>query len=82
MTVITNRERAAKGYQTNLVPECREMIFSERHMVIWRRVRGDLIEVYSNNLDEIDKEILPMWNYGGTRNQGDKLRRKFSKTIY
>ena len=52
------------------------------HSLKGRRVKGDLIQVYKilKNLDEVDKEILLMSNYGITRNQGDKLRKRYSKT--
>ena len=73
---------------TKMVPECKDMSYGDRlrylklHSLKGRRVRGDLIQVFKifKNLDEVDKEILPMSNYGSTRNQGDKLRRRYSKT--
>ena len=46
-----------------------------------RRIRGDLIQVYKifKDVDDIDKEILPLATYHSTRNQDFKLRTRFSK---
>ena len=73
---------------TKLVPECKNMSYTQRLKYLklfslkGRRLRGDLIQTYKifQNLDEVDKDIMPLSTYTGTRNQGDKMRRRFSKT--
>ena len=73
---------------TKLVPECKDMSYTQRlkylklYSLKGRRLRGDLIQTYKifQNLDEIDKEIMPLSTYTSTRNQGDKMRRRYSKT--
>ena len=72
---------------TKIVPECKDMNYPQRlkHLKLFslkgRRLRGDLIQMYKifHDLDEVDKGILPMANYEGTRNQGNKLYRRYSK---
>ena len=72
---------------TKLVPECKDMNYDQRlrYLKIYslkgRRLRGDLIQTYKifQNLDAVDKNMLPLSNYEGSRNQGNKLRRRFSR---
>ena len=73
---------------TKLVPECKDMSYTQRleylklYSLKGRRIRGDLIQLYKifQNLDDIDKDIIPMATYEGTRNQGNKLAKRYSKT--
>ena len=46
-------------------------------MISFKHIRSYKI---FQNLDEKGKQIMPMSNYESTRNQGDKLRRRYSRT--
>ena len=73
---------------TKLVPVCKEMNYAERlrylnlYSLKGRRIRGDLIQMYKifQDLDSIDKDIIPLASYGRTRNQGNKLMNRYCKT--
>ena len=72
---------------TKLVPECKEMSYKQRlrylklHSLKGRRIRGDMIQVYKicHGIDDISAhKLLPFATYRNTRNQGLKLRHRFS----
>ena len=74
---------------TKLVPECREMNYLDRmkylklYSLKGRRLRGDLIQTYKifSGFDDVKHErLFPLAQYGGTRNQGFKIRKRFSRT--
>ena len=82
---IENVQRRA----TKLVPNCKDMSYEERlrylklHSLKGRRLRGDLIQAYKifQDIDDIAPEkLLPITKYGRTRNQGQKLRHRHTRT--
>ena len=53
------------------------------HSLKGRRLRGDLIQAYKifQDIDDIAPEkLLPITKYGSTRNQGQKLRHRHTRT--
>ena len=74
---------------TKLVPECRDMSYIERlkylklYSLKGRRLRGDLIQAYKifQGHDQVKYDkMFSLTTYHGTRNQGLKIRKRFSRT--
>ena len=74
---------------TKLVPECREMSYIERlkylklYSLKGRRLRGDLVQAYKifQGHDQVKHDkMFSLSTYHGTRNQGLKISKKYSRT--